>query len=202
MAWNHVMLDAAGRIASVDARETTEQTITTRADGIDVVELAKQFANRDRKGTSIGIASPPQTVRGSLGGSPVVLIYSSPRLRGRKVLGNVVPYDKVWRTGANSASILALDKDIEIGGKLVPAGTYSIWTLPTRDGVQLVVNQQRGQWGTEYHPEQDLVRVPMTVSTVATPREDFAISLDGSGRTAVLKIEWDTFVWSVPVAAK
>jgi hypothetical protein len=197
-----VTLDTAGRSANVDARETTEQTVTTRADAVDVMALAKQFASRDRKGAPIGIASPPQTVRASLGGSPVVLVYSSPRLRGRKVLGNVVPYDKVWRTGANSASILALDKDIEIGGKVVPASTYSIWTLPSRDGVQLIVNQQRGQWGTEYHPEQDLVRVPMTVSTVAVPREDFSMSIDGSGRAGVLKIEWDTFVWSVPVQVK
>jgi len=202
MAWNHVALDSAGRIASVDARETTEQTITTRADGIDVLELAKQFARRDRAGASIGIASPQRTVRASLGGHLVVLIYSSPRLRGRHVLGSVVRYDKVWRTGANEATLISLDKDVLIGGTLVPSGTYSLWTLPGRDGVQLIVNRQRLQWGTEYHPDQDLARIPMTATTASTPREEFSIAVNGAGNAGTLQIAWDTFVWSVTVQVK
>jgi len=202
MAWNHVTLDSAGQIAAVDARETTEQTRTLRSDGVDVMALAKAFAKRDRDGHSLGSASPTVTMQAKLGGSPIVVVYGSPRRRGRDVLGNVVPYDRVWRTGANAATILSSDKNLVIGGTAVPAGTYTLWTLPTKSGVQLIVNQQKGQWGTDYNARQDLARIPMKATTAASPLENFTIAIDGQGNTGELRIAWDTFVWTVPIEVK
>jgi hypothetical protein len=202
IAWTHLTLDDSARILAADARETTEKTESRRTAYVDVGKVAKSFASRDRSGSGIGSASPNQVVTASLGSTRVRIAYGSPRRRGRNVLGQVVPYGQIWRTGANSATEIAVDHDMMIGDASVPAGAYSLWTIPQQDGVVLVINRQAGQWGTEYHKEQDLVRVPMRTATVPTPRENFAISIEGPDRAKELRIAWDTFVWSVPIAVK
>jgi hypothetical protein len=200
VAWTHVKLDSVGRVDGVDATETTERTQTHRVPFLDVEAAAKQFAAADKAGKGLGSASPPVIERGTVGGAPVVVTYSSPRLRGRAVLGTVIPYGEVWRTGANEATTLFSDKSLNIGGTTLPAGVYSIWTLPKADGtVDLVINSQHGQWGTDYDSRKDIARIPMLVTRVASPAEDFAISIAG-GPTSSLHISWDTFVWTVPIA--
>jgi hypothetical protein len=202
IAWTRLALDDSGRIVSADARETTEKTESRRTEYIDAGRAAKSFASRDRSGAGIGSASPDQVTTSSLGSARVRIAYGSPRRRGRDVLGKVVPYGQVWRTGANSATEIAFDRDVMIGGASVPAGAYSLWTVPRPDSVTLVINRQAGQWGTEYHPEQDLVRVPMRSATAPGRRENFVISIEGPERARELRIAWDTFVWSVPIAVK
>lgn len=201
--WTHLTVESAGRIVSADASATTEKTQSARTAFFDVARAVNAFAAADRTGKGLGVASPNQVGRGTVGGHPLVVTYGSPRKRGRVILGNVVPYDRIWRTGANEATVLVFDSDLSIGGTTVPAGAYSLWTLPKRDGtVQLIINRQHGQWGTDYDRTQDVVRVPMQVTVAATPRENLAISLNGSGNVSQLRISWDTFVWSVPVALK
>ena len=202
IAWTHLTLDDSARILSADARETTEKTESRRTAYIDVGRAAKPFASRDRSGRGIGSASPDQVVTASLGSARVRIAYGSPRRRGRDILGQVVPYGQVWRTGANSATEIAIDHDVRIGNASVPAGAYSLWTIPQQDSVTLVINRQAGQWGTEYHKEQDLARVAMRTATAPTRREDFAISIEGPDRARELRIAWDTFVWSVPIVVK
>jgi Protein of unknown function (DUF2911) len=201
--WTHLTVDATGHISAADARATTEQTETHRTDFVDVAAMAKGFASADHSGKGIGAASPNLIEKGSIAGQTIVAAYGSPRRRGRTILGAVVPYDRVWRTGANEATTIIFDKDLTIGGAAVPAGSYSLWTIPKADGsVQLVVNKQHGQWGTDYDPAQDLVRVPMQSSTAPAPQENFAINISGAGNTGALRISWDAFVWSVPITAK
>ena len=201
--WTHLTVDANGRITAADARETTEQTKTQRTESVDIGALAKSFASADRSGKGIGAASPNVIAEGSIDGQPVVVSYGSPRRRGRIILGEVVPYDRVWRTGANEATVLTFDRDMTIGGAPVPAGAYSLWTIPKRDGtVQLIINRQHGQWGTNYDAAQDLVRVPMRASVAPSPQENFAIDVPGSGSSGALRMSWDVFVWSVPLTVK
>jgi hypothetical protein len=202
IAWMHVKLDENGHIVSADAIETTEKTQTKRTDFIDIPAAAKDYAARDRAGRGLGLASPDTLVRTKLGPANIVLEFGRPSRRNREILGNVVPYDKVWRTGANAASALSSDRELTIGGKTIPAGSHTLWTLPKRDGVDLIINRQVGQWGTDYDPSRDLVRIPMTVSTAAAPQEQFGITVTGSGSSGELHIQWDTFVWSVPVTVK
>ena len=202
IAWTHLALDDSARILSADARETTEKTESRRTSYIDVGKAAKSFASRDHSGGGMGSASPNQVVTASLGPTRVRIAYGSPRLRGRTVLGQVVPYGQVWRTGANSATEIAVDHDVMIGSATVPAGAYTLWTIPRPDGVTLVINRQTGQWGTEYHQEQDLTRVPMRTTSAPAPRENFAVTIEGPDRAKELRIAWDTFVWSVPIAVK
>lgn len=203
IAWTHLTIDASGNIAGADARATTEQTETQRTASMDIGAMAKSFASADRAGKGVGAASPNLIAKGAIGGEQVVATFGSPRRRGRTILGAVVPYDKVWRTGANEASVLALDHDMVIGGAPVAAGAYSLWTIPKTDGtVQLIINRQHGQWGTNYDSAQDLVRVPMKSSIASSPQENFAIDIAGSGSDGALRISWDTFVWSVPMTVK
>lgn len=201
--WTHLTIDASGNITAADARATTEQTETQRTSWVDVSEFAKRFAQADHSGKGVGLASPNQIEKGTIGGETVIIAYGSPRRRGRTILGTVVPYDRVWRTGANEATTIVFDKNLVIGGAPVPAGAYSLWTIPKADGtVQLIVNTQHGQWGTEYDSAKDLVHIPMQASTAPSPQENFAINITNAGNAGTLRISWDAFVWSVPISVK
>ena len=115
----------------------------------------------------------------------------------------LVPYGHVWRTGANAATQLNTSADLVIGGTTVPAGTYTLWTMPTAEGYQLVINKQTGQWGTEYDEKQDLARIPLKVDRVASPVEQFTIALEPSGASGgTLAMTWDTQRLSVPFTLK
>jgi hypothetical protein len=146
-------------------------------------------------------ASPRDTARGTIGSASVLVDYGRPSRRGREIFGALVPYDQVWRTGANSATTLVLGGPVSIGGRPVDAGTYTLYSLPARNGWTLVVNRQTGQWGTEYNQAQDLVRVPMVVSKAATPVDTFTIAIEG-GATGRLVFAWDTLQGSVDVAPR
>jgi Protein of unknown function (DUF2911) len=204
IGWTELTVDADAHVTGADAtRATTERTVTTRTDFIDAGKLASTYAAADKAGHGIGVASPNKVQRGTLGGQQVMVTFGSPKKRGRDILGNVVQYDRVWRTGANEATVLDLGHDATIGGAPVPAGTYSLWTIPAKGGtVNLIINKQHGQWGTDYDPAQDLVRVPMQVATAPSPQEDFNIDITGSGNSGELRMSWDTFIWTVPMAAK
>ncbi|MEO6211776.1 MAG: DUF2911 domain-containing protein [Gemmatimonadaceae bacterium] len=201
--WTHLTIDASGNITTADARATTEQTETQRTSWVDESEFAKRFAQADHSGKGVGLASPNQIEKGTIGGEVVIVAYGSPRRRGRTILGTVVPYDRVWRTGANEATTIVFGKNLVIGGAPVPAGAYSLWTIPKADGtVQLIVNTQHGQWGTAYDPAKDLVHVLMQASTAPSPQENFTIDLTNAGNAGALRISWDAFVWSVPINVK
>ncbi|HXB23860.1 MAG TPA: DUF2911 domain-containing protein [Gemmatimonadaceae bacterium] len=204
IAWTHLTVDADAHITSVNASQTTEQTQSHRTDFLDVERLAKAFAAADHAGKGVGAASPNRIANGMIGSTQVSVAFGSPKKRDRAILGNVVPYDQVWRTGANEATTISFARDVTVSGKAVPAGTYSLWTIPARDGtVQLIINRQHGQWGTDYDSAQDLVHVPMQVATAATPQEDFTIDLTGADNNgAQLRMSWDTFVWTAPIAVR
>lgn len=133
-------------------------------------------------------------------GKTVTIDYSRPSMRNRKIFGGLVPYDQVWRTGANAATSLKTDVALNIGGTKVPAGSYTIYTLPGMNAWQLIVNKQTGQWGTDYSQGQDLARIPMKVTQRSAGLELFTISFDKTGGdSAVLKLEWENTIASVEV---
>jgi hypothetical protein len=148
--------------------------------------------------------SPPGTASVTFAdGKTVTINYSRPSMRGRKIFGGLVPYGQVWRTGANSATSLKTDVDLTIGGASVPAGSYTLYSIPSESGWKLIINKETGQWGTEYDEKQDLARVDMKVAKNANPTEQFTISLDkSSGNGAMLKLDWADTTTSVAVAEK
>jgi hypothetical protein len=139
--------------------------------------------------------SPPQQVQYKTNGKTITIDYSAPSKRDRVVMGELVPYGKVWRTGANAATTLTTDADLMIGSLHVPAGKYTLFTIPGEKEWTLIVNKQAGQWGTNYDETQDLGRVKMNVAPRLTdPVEQFNVAIDKT-----LALTWEnTKVW-VPV---
>ncbi len=131
--------------------------------------------------------SPHETVSAVVDGAKVTITYGRPYMRGRKVVGGLVPYGRVWRTGADESTTLTTDAPLLIGGTTVPAGKISLYTLPTAAGWKLILNKQTGQWGTEYTEAQDLARVDMTTRTLAAPVDQFTITIAGG----TLKLAWE-----------
>ncbi len=144
--------------------------------------------------------SPHETIDATIGGKKVSITYGRPSLKGRKAVGGeLVPYGKVWRTGADEATILTTEADLMIGTLAVPKGSYSLFTLPTESGWKLIVNKTDKQWGAfSYKDADDLGRVDMKVGKTAAAVEQFTISLTGG----VLKLEWENTSVSVNVKAK
>jgi hypothetical protein len=138
-------------------------------------------------------------------GKTIKIDYSSPRAKGRKIFGEasekaLVPYGQIWRTGANDATTFVTDTNVTVGGKAVPAGSYTIFTEPKADAWSLVISKKTGEWGTDYPGEkEDLVRVPMTVSKTSAPVENFTIAFDQAGSKCALRIEWENTRASVEI---
>ena len=148
--------------------------------------------------------SPPAQAAWDLGGGKSVTIdYSSPRAKGRKIYGGVVPFDQVWRTGANEATTLTTPVDLNIGGTTVPAGTYTLFTIPSKDKWTLIISKKTGEWGTAYPGQaNDLARVDMKISALPAPVENFTIAFEKGGAAATLNLDWESTRASVAVSKK
>jgi hypothetical protein len=147
--------------------------------------------------------SPPAIAQATIDGSRIVVNYSAPSMRGRRIMGGLVPWDKVWRTGANSATTLITQSDLRIGELAVPKGTYTLYSIPAENGWTLIVNRQTGQWGTQYDASQDLGRVPMKLRMSTDPVETFRIEIAPAGpRSGTLKLIWENTEASVPITVE
>jgi hypothetical protein len=197
-----VATDARGRLLGLNGMESTQKFMVTRVRDIDVDAFAAEFARRDAAHQGLGALSPRDSAVADLGGAHLAVDYGRPFKRGRTVFGGIVPWGEVWRTGANEATGFTTTRDLEIGGVAVPAGKYTLWTLPTESGWKLIVNRETGQWGTEYHPEQDLARIDMRTRKLSAPVEEFTIKLEPSGTGGVLRLQWDDTEAFVPVTVK
>ena len=147
--------------------------------------------------------SPPATAKCELaGGKTVTIDYSSPRKKGRNVFPDVVKYGEVWRTGANEATTFVTTGDVMVGSTHVPAGSYTLFTLPGKDKWTLIISKKTGEWGTAYPGEtEDLARVEMKAGTASTPVENFTLSFEKAGNGCNLKLAWDTTTAWVSVGA-
>ena len=151
-----------------------------------------------------GKPSPAASASCDLGGGKTIKTdYSSPRMKGRKIYGDLVPFGEVWRTGANEATTFVASGDVVVGGKAVPAGKYTIFTVPAADKWTLIINKRTGEWGIPYKYESDeLVRVDMKVSKLPSPVENFTIAYDKAGNGCTLRMDWETTRASVDITAK
>jgi hypothetical protein len=136
-------------------------------------------------------------------GKTITVDYSSPRAKGRKVFGGLVPYGEVWRTGANDATTFVTDANLTVAGKDVPAGSYTIFTVPNADKWTLIINKKTGEWGIPYKYEADeLARVDMKVSPTSSPVENFTIALASMGGSCTLNMSWENTQTSVDISEK
>jgi hypothetical protein len=145
--------------------------------------------------------SPPAKAECKLAdGKTITVDYSSPRAKGRKIFGGLVPYGQVWRAGANEATTFATSSDITVGGKAVPAGKYTIFAIPGEDKWTLVISKKTGEWGTAYPgADNDLARIDMKVSKPSSPVENFTIAFNQNGNACTMRMEWENTQASVDI---
>ena len=144
------------------------------------------------------VPSPLDSTVVMIGGKRLSFVYSRPSMRGRKIIGGVVPYGKVWRTGANAATSFSTQADLVLGGVNIPSGRYTIYTLPASGQWKLIINRQTGQWGTVYNQKFDLARIPLNKKTLAQPVEKFTMTLEQtSGNSGKINLAWEKTQLSV-----
>ena len=194
----HAKVDKDGNLLFLDGRETTNKVLVKRVPKADVDGALKTFAARDAAEHPMGQLSPRDTVRATIGSAHIVIDYGRPHKRGREIFGTVVPWDQVWRTGANAATGLTTDADLKVGGTTIPKGSYTLWSLPTKNGAKLIVNSQTGQWGTDYDASKDFTRVDLATESLPQPVEIFTIAIDSQGNGGMLKLAWDRTQYSLP----
>ena len=205
-------VDAAGRIQGVDGRLTTQKVVVTRVPTLDLEAFARAFGNRP-----LGQLSPPDSVRATIAGAAIALHYGRPSIRGRTVFGGIVPWNRVWRTGANLATRFTTSADLVMAGTTIPKGTYTLWTLPAPAGWKLIFNKQtkapcEGEactvptraplWGTDYAADSDFARVDATTEPLPRPVEQFTIAVLPQGKGGVIRMDWDKTRISIPFTRK
>ena len=153
--------------------------------------------------------SPPASAECKFSdGKSIKTDYSSPRAKGRKIFGTVddkaiVPYGQVWRTGANDATTFVADTNVNIGGKSIPAGSYTVFTVPDSSSWKLIVSKKTGEWGIPYKYESDeLGRFDMQVAKISSPVENFTISYDQGGSKCTMHLEWENTRASIDISEK
>ena len=134
-------------------------------------------------------------------GKTITMDYSSPRAKGRKIYGGLVPYGQVWRAGANDATTFVTTADVMVGGTHVPVGSYTIFAIPNQDKWTLIISKKTGEWGTDYPgPSEDLARIDMKASALPSAVENFTIAFDKTAGGCTLRMDWETTRASVEIA--
>ena len=195
-------VDGSGRITRLyQPRGTSVERVVD----VDVNGVAKAWAALDASGKAMGPLSPRDSASARLGDATIAIRYARPSKRGRAIFGDIVPWDTVWRTGANDATVLTTDRDLVIGGTPVPAGSYTLFTIPSRNGTTLIINRQTMRdgeplAGTDYDASKDLARIAMTTTRLAAPVERLTIEIVPRGaRDGVLRLAWDQRGMTVPI---
>ena len=164
------------------------------------------IAQDQKKDAKKAPASPPANTSVTINGKTIAIKYSAPSMRGRKIFngtGALQPDNTIWRAGANEATALHTDADLDIGGLAVPKGDYTLFVWLDPQQWKLVISKQTGQFGTEYHQEQDLGRVAMTMSKPPAPIETYKMTLSSAGgNKGKLQLEWENVIASVPLTVK
>jgi hypothetical protein len=197
-------VDAQGRLLSLDAAGTTRKVIVTRAPWVEIESPAARWALADREGRGMGELSGRGREEATVAGARILVDYGQPQRRGRDIFPGVVRWGQLWRTGANRATHFSTDRALVLGdpatGTLdVPAGEYTLFSIPEANGGWLIVNRQTGQNGTAYDSAQDLGRVRMRLAMTDELVEAFTLRAEGvCGDEGVLRLSWDDTEFSVP----
>jgi hypothetical protein len=196
-------VDAQGRLVSLDAAGTTRKVVVTRVPWLQLDDAAARWAQADREGRGMGELSGRGRMEGNVSGANILIDYGTPARRGRDIFPGVVRWGELWRTGANRATHFTTDRALELRGAdgatlQVPAGEYTLFSIPQEDGGWLIINRQTGQNGTAYDAAHDLGRVRMARATVAEPVETFTIAAEPAADGGVLRLSWDRSAFTVP----
>ena len=201
------VVDTSRQLLSYNGARSTYKVIVTRVavgDVPDIDTFGAKVAAAEKASGGIKQLSVRDTARGTVGDAKISVDYGRPLARGRELLGKVIEYDYVWRTGANAATQFTTSVPITLDGIPLPAGTYTLWTAPHANGVvDLIVNKEYGQWGTDYDSAHDLATKPLLTESASKPVEEFTISVvSGDPHHGSLILEWGNFRWTAPIVVK
>ena len=190
--------DGEGRLVRSDWTGTTYRYRVERLADVNLEPIAKAWSDAEQRKQGFGALSPRDSAKAMVGSAHLTFDYSRPSVRGRRIWGDIVPWDRVWRLGADVATHFTSDADLVIGGATVPAGRYTLWMLPSETAPKLIVSRLVNVFGTSYNPAQDLARVALTRRSSPQVTERLTLGVqDGA-----LTVAWADAVWSVPVAVK
>jgi len=191
-------VDDKGNILALDASQTTRKLLVKRVTDLDIDKVAERFAKSDKNGNPFGSLSGAIEEEFAIGNTVFNVSYGSPQRRGRDLFGGIVPFGERWRTGANRATHFKTSSDLVFSDVEMPAGEYTLFTIPEKDGGTLIINKQTGQNGRTYDEARDLGRVKMTVSQKEENTEGFTIEVAENEGSGILKLIWGNTVYSVP----
>lgn len=197
-----VIVNEEGELVTLNAAQTTRKLVVTRTQNIDIDQISARFVALDEQGKSFGALSGAVEEEFEIKGVRFNVSYGSPSRRGRDLFGSIVPWGERWRTGANRATHFSVSEDLMIGELLVPAGDYTLFTIPESDGGTLIINKQTGQNGRSYNEDRDLGRVPMQISTNTDNTEVFTIEIQESTSGGELRLLWGETVFTVPFTVR
>lgn len=193
-----VDIDDNGNLVKLDAALTTRKLIVKRVGLMDFEAIVKDFAIRDENGSPFsGNLSGAIEESFSFKGTDFKVTYGSPKKRGRTIFGGIVTYGKRWRTGANRATHFSTSNNLKIGELNIPAGEYTLFSIPEENGGVLIINKQTGQNGQSYDESRDILRVPMTVSNQNEVTENFTIKVVENAKGGSINLIWDQTVLSI-----
>lgn len=189
-----VDVDENGNLQFLDAGLTTRKLRVDRVAPLDMSSVGERF----RIMGAVGELSDAREASYTVQDAEFAVTHGVPMKRGRDIFGGIVPWGETWRTGANAATHFSTSADLMVGDLEVPAGEYTLFTVPEEDGGTLMINRETGINGQSYDPSMDLGRVPMQIATQDTVTERFTITVEEEGDGGVLKLIWDQTVFSVP----
>jgi hypothetical protein len=187
---------------ALDAGATTRKLVVERRPWMPIGDIVRRWTAQDASGRSLGALSGRARPTSVVGGATITIDHGTPSMRGRAIWGALVPFGTVWRTGANEATHLETDHDLVLGSGAdtlaVPAGRYTLFSIPERDGGWLIVNRETGQAGTAYDQTKDLGRVRLSTRPLAASVETFTIKAETDGGANLLRLQWDAAERVVP----
>lgn len=187
-----VILGPDGRLASLDGTGSSIPFVGTRLDWVNIDSVSRAFAERERVAGRVGLLSARDTARAEVDGAEITVDYGRPTRRGRTIFGTVVPWNRLWRTGANLATHITTTRALELQGVMLPAGRYTLYTVPAPESWTLTISAETGQWGTAAPDESRIVaRLPMRVIALDQPVETFTIAVERRASGGALRLAWD-----------
>jgi len=143
--------------------------------------------------------SPPMATSAVVAGKKITVDYYAPSMHGRKIMGGLVPFGEVWCTGANYATKITTEADLQMGGLKLPKGAYSIWTIPEEKEWTLIINKETGQFHLNYKPQLDFGRTPMNIKALESPVETFHVDVrNNGGNKGTLALLWENTEAYIP----
>src|SRR2546421_1565048 len=195
-------LNDDGSLSSIDAIGSSLNFTSDIRRNMDMDSLINAMLRYQQQAGLMGPQTVRDTSRAKIGSALVEIDYWRPFMRGRKIFGAVVPWNRFWRTGANNATQLRITQPVYFNGQKLDSGKYAIFTWPTETGWTFLVNKQATIWGTDYNPDYDILRVPMKVEKISQPVEQLTIRIVPSGDKGRIVIEWENTRASVDLYGK